>query len=348
MNTDNLIKKDNHPSQKSIFCSFDYPKVETNGTSKIMSNRISLENSVKIFNSKYISDNGKWSYNAVNDGFVDFKDYISDIRDTSSKKPTYNNKSFKISDYNIQTNPESNHLTPYSFASNNPKFANKKIDAAIDYGKGKKKYVENYIEDRIDRSKWPRENLGDWVASNAWILGETAHLTAEYKAKKWGYDSAWNNKADAYRHFTWNALLTRDPFVGYYNARNITNRHEYEVMLEKQWIAQDSSGFDYLKDNTVIKSKMNQENFMDLWNNQVGRELANNKDFAHMTIEELFQFAIDYNLLITDATNAYNFLGITDYITDPASYTVDTEWDLTTGFVTVKKNGKFVTLKIGI
>lgn len=349
MNNDNLIKKNNHPSQKSVFRSFDYPKVETNSTSKIMPNRIAHENTAKIFNSKYVNDNGKWSYNAVNDGLVDFKDYISDINDDLPRKTAYNNKSFKISDYSLQPNSQiTQSNTHASFVPNNTKLAKNKLDKVIDKGKSAMEYTENYIEDRIDRSKWPIENLGPRVASNAFALGEYALGKAKLKAKKWGYDSVWNNKADAYRHFTWNALLTRDPFVGYYNARNITNRHEYESMLEKQWIAQDSGGFDYLKDNAIIKGKMNQENFMDLWNNQVGRELANNKDFAHMTIEELFQFAIDYNLLITDAVNTYEFLGITDYITDPASYTVDTEWDLTTGFVTVKKDGKSVTLKIGI
>lgn len=44
----------------------------------------------------------------------------------------------------------------------------------------------------------------------------------------------------------------------------------------------------------------------------------------------------------------YNFLGITDYITDWENYAVDTEWDLTTGNVKVKKDGKYVELKIGI
>ncbi len=158
----------------------------------------------------------------------------------------------------------------------------------------------------------------------------------------------WNNKADAYRHFLWNAKMTRNKNVGYYNSRNIANRHEYAAMMDKDWIAGGSEGFDYLKDNAVIKGKMNQENLMDLWNNQVGRELANNAAFKNMTEDELFDFAEKHNLLIIDANKTYDFLGITDFITDASNYTVDVEWNLTTGNVTVKKDGKAVQLKIGI
>ncbi len=89
-------------------------------------------------------------------------------------------------------------------------------------------------------------------------------------------------------------------------------------------------------------------NLMDLWNNQVGRELANNAAFKNMTEDELFDFAEKHNLLIIDANKTYDFLGITDFITDASNYTVDVEWNLTTGNVTVKKDGKAVQLKIGI
>lgn len=112
-----------------------------------------------------------------------------------------------------------------------------------------------------------------------------------------------------------------DSDIGYYNARNITNRYEYESMQDNNWLSTNSDGFDYQRDNTTIRGRMNQEMFMDLWNNQVGRELAN---------------------------KSYDFLGITDYIVDPQNYTVDAEWNLTTGNITVKKDGKYVTLKIGV
>ena len=62
---------------------------------------------------------------------------------------------------------------------------------------------------------------------------------------------------------------------------------------------------------------MNQETFMDLWNNQVGRELANNKNFSNLSEDELFDFTDKYNLIISDANNVYDYLGISDYITNP-------------------------------
>ena len=87
---------------------------------------------------------------------------------------------------------------------------------------------------------------------------------------------------------------------------------------------------------------------MDLWNNQVGRELANNKEFKSLDTDELFDFADKYGLLITDANKTYDFLGITDYIVDPQNHTVDVEWNLTTGNIKVMKGRKSVTLKIGV
>ncbi len=186
------------------------------------------------------------------------------------------------------------------------------------------------------------------TAERAFKHGDDALENAEKKSKEWSLNGVWNNKADAYRHFIWNANMTRDSHVGYYLARNIANHHEYERMQEENWISSDSNEFDYMDDKTVIRGKMNQENFMDLWNNQVGRELANNKDFADKSTEELFNFAIDNNLLITDANKVYEFLGITDYASKDLSYSVDVEWNLADGNVTVKKKGKSVTLKIGI
>lgn len=86
---------------------------------------------------------------------------------------------------------------------------------------------------------------------------------------------------------------------------------------------------------------------MDLWNNQVARELANNKVFANMGEHDLFKMALDYGWLITDATKVYDFLGISDYINDDGYY-VNAEWDLTTGNIVFTKDDKWVELKIGV
>lgn len=87
---------------------------------------------------------------------------------------------------------------------------------------------------------------------------------------------------------------------------------------------------------------------MDLWNNQVGRELAHNSSFKHMSEDELFNFAYEHGLLITDANETYEFLGISDYITDMDNWAVDTEWNLSSGNITFKNGDKEVTLRIGI
>ena len=56
----------------------------------------------KPFKSGYINDSGKWSIKAVDDGYVDFDDYINDIKDESAKYPSYNNKNFRVSDYDVK------------------------------------------------------------------------------------------------------------------------------------------------------------------------------------------------------------------------------------------------------
>lgn len=50
---------------------------------------------------------------------------------------------------------------------------------------------------------------------------------------------------------------------------------------------------------------MNQKMFMDLWNNQVGRELANNSDFSHISGDEFFEMALQNGWLVTDASNTF-------------------------------------------
>ena len=296
------------------------------------------------FKSNYINYSGKWTRKAVDDGFVKFDDYIGDIENTEDTFPSYNNKQFKITKAS-PTNNNSNNLNNSYDHGSNPTFEKLGLYSGI---KGIVDSGTDWFKDRYKRFDWIEDNMGMKVAISAGKDGNDSLKQAEKKAKEWGLDGVWNNKADAYRHFIWNVKLTRNDNVGYYNSRNITNNHEYDFMKEKGWISKDSEDFNYLKDNTKIRGRMNQENFMDLWNNQVGRELANNKEFKNMSEEELFDFAINNKLLITDANTVYDFLGITDYIVDLSTYTVDVEWDLTTGNITVFKDNKSVTLKIGI
>ena len=93
---------------------------------------------------------------------------------------------------------------------------------------------------------------------------------------------------------------------------------------------------------------MNQPTLMDLWNNSVGRTLASDSKHAGKTYTQLFDYAVENNLLILDATKAYAFYGVTDYITG-SDWTVDVKWDLTTGNLTFMKKGlNDITLKVGI
>lgn len=193
---------------------------------------------------------------------------------------------------------------------------------------------------------WAATNFGTKLVAKSHEYSEEAVDEANKKAVEWGLNSTWNNKADAYRHFIWNVKMTRDSGVGYYGARNITNRHEYETMLNNGWVSENGNSFDYKKDNTIISGKMNQETLMDLWNNQVGRELANNKDFRDKTESELFDLAMYWELLITDANTVYKKLGIENYVGD--DYLVETDWNLTTGEVTVRNKWGRKRLKIGV
>ena len=189
-----------------------------------------------------------------------------------------------------------------------------------------------------------KDKYGWGVANKSVHYANLALSMANNYAYSHGLDSTWNNEADAYRHFMWNAMLTRH--VGYYEARFITNLHEYMAMEDYGWL-DDSTRFTTYNSPWVY-GRMNQEMFMDLWNNQVGRELANNSDFSHMNGDELFEMALQNGWLVTDASNTFEFLGISDCISDFNDYTVDVAWNQDTGNIIVYKDGaEYVTLKIG-
>lgn len=153
-------------------------------------------------------------------------------------------------------------------------------------------------------------------------------------------NGTWNNKADAYRHFLWNARLTRE--FGYYEARDITNMYEYHAIKDRGWLNSQKTG----GNTSIVSCKMNQENFMDLWNNQVGRELANNATFKHMSYDQLFDMAVGNNWIITNVNGTYSFLGISEYA--DTYNNVNVYWDMNTGNIIVYKNQKKVELKIGV
>lgn len=190
-----------------------------------------------------------------------------------------------------------------------------------------------------------KDKYGWEVATKSVNYARLALDMANNYAYDHGLNSTWNNEADAYRHFMWNAMLTRN--VGYYETRFITNLHEYIGMEDYGWLDNSIRFTNY--NSAWVYGRMNQETFMDLWNNQVGRELANNRNFSHMNGDELFEMALHNEWLITSADSVFQFLGISDCISNVNDYTVDVAWNQDTGNIIVYKDGvEYVMLKIGV
>lgn len=49
----------------------------------------------KSFKSRYVDDKGAWTYTSVDDGYVDFADYIKDRRDGVDNGISFNGKQFR-------------------------------------------------------------------------------------------------------------------------------------------------------------------------------------------------------------------------------------------------------------
>lgn len=172
---------------------------------------------------------------------------------------------------------------------------------------------------------------------------ERREFTGPAGGNIWHKDyQTWDNEVDAYRHFTWNVLMTRE--LDYYAAAMVANTHELMEQDRNGWIDADTVGYA----QSLVRTKMNQPTLMDLWNNAVGRSLGDNANYKQLSSEQLFNHAKNNNMLILDATNVYSFLGVESYI-NTADWTVDVIWDWNTGNVTFMKEGlPDITLKIGI
>ena len=194
-----------------------------------------------------------------------------------------------------------------------------------------------------DEFQWATDLYGVNVAMKAFKISEDARKAGETYAKAMGYTQSWDNKADAWRHFLWNARMTRE--IGYSEAKVLANNHELKGVMDLNWV--DNSTKFQTAGSVRTYTKMNQAVLMDLWNNQVGRELANNVDFKDKSYNELWEYAVQNNLIIQNAEDVYKFLGIESYI-NTDDWTVDVGWDMDSGNVTVTKDGKSVTLKIGV
>ena len=164
------------------------------------------------------------------------------------------------------------------------------------------------------------------------VTGYTEHgFSVTYKEP-----ITWDNSADALRHMIWNSIMARE--IGTKEAITISNIHEQEALKTEGWITNESS--------SVIVTKMNQPTLMDLWNNYTGAVLANVK--KELDYNELFEYAINNNMLFTDATSVYEKLGITAYINE-ADWTVNVTWYVSARTITLsKENMPDKTLVIGM
>ncbi|MBQ3124094.1 MAG: hypothetical protein IJC09_01565 [Clostridia bacterium] len=117
-------------------------------------------NKSPVFKSRYINENGRWTQNAVDEGFVDVKDYISDIKN-DEQGISFNGKEMKISDdfqpekkvEDFQLNENKQDDTEYASWWDDRKEDAEKI---VDIGR----YYAN------EGQKWAQREVWKWGAQN--------------------------------------------------------------------------------------------------------------------------------------------------------------------------------------
>ena len=171
-----------------------------------------------------------------------------------------------------------------------------------------------------------------------------ARDNAVNKAKLWGLKNesgelvTWDNRADAMRHFQWNAIMMREIYHDV--AKYVGDRHEING-------AKNAGLFQEENSNTV-RMRVGQASLMDLWNNSVGRTLGKDENLDHLNYDDLFYYAEASGLLITDATKAFEFYGITDYV-DWDTWTVGIVYDMGAETIKVMKEGlPDIVIQVGI
>ena len=112
----------NPPSQDS-----DYRTMARKAPASSVLGSYQPKSDSKLFKSQYVNDSGKWTQKAVNDNFVDFDDYISDIQNETEQYLSFNNKPLKVnynqdSKISSQTKEKTNEyalkLNDYTLKSN--------------------------------------------------------------------------------------------------------------------------------------------------------------------------------------------------------------------------------------
>lgn len=135
-----------------------------------------------------------------------------------------------------------------------------------------------------DIASWARD-MGVQRAELLWFYDEYGTLVT------------WDNEADAYRHFLWNARMTRE--LGRTVAAKIANRHEVVT-------------WDSKRVNGGIVYFVNLSSLMDMYNNAVGREYAENnpnEDYVKLFSRAAF---ID-GALILELSFVQDAFGLSDW-----------------------------------
>ncbi len=170
---------------------------------------------------------------------------------------------------------------------------------------------------------------GIFTAEKVRKYADTSRSSGEFYAAVLGLNQTWDNEADALRHFEWNVLMTQN--IGYGVARFCANLHEIYALQDLNWISGGNES------TAIVKAKMNQATLMDLWNNQTGRNMAINSTLLNKSSRELFLYAKENGMLITDAAKVFEFLGVTEYVN--SDWTINVEWDTLNSTIKVTKRG---------
>jgi len=163
------------------------------------------------------------------------------------------------------------------------------------------------------------------------------------------HDLLWER--DAYVHFLWSLNNARS--LGRDNANMILSLYEVEDLVNREEYQNGPSilsGDVFASRDTVLQTRMGSGDFMDVWNNRVGVELAQFSTSSGYTDEELFLWARDQGLLITHPAQVYDRLyGMRIAPEDlPRGSAIPVQWDFSgydMRFGIVDDNGNLVTTR---
>jgi hypothetical protein len=230
------------------------------------------------------------------------------------KKGKINFKEFKLSDEDLKTSDELNKSIKQFVEENSPSsqifsFQTASYDVN-DYAKN----IEASLN--LNESSLTSSNIADAFADS--IVARDA--ASAYAIEK-GYGSTtWDNEADAFRHFTWNFLMTKH-FTST-KARIIGNNHELALLGAKQYyqnpnltyneivvygtLYAQQMRYDTVEDKWTFNNQFDDASIMDISNNQIGRDYGNNSSYTNSQWRVAFDHAlINSNNLVPTIFDVY-------------------------------------------